>query len=160
MPGIFGPNHLYWSPDTNAAWLLAGCTLAFYRRSGRRVGSAGVPVAVAAIGAFWLAIEHLHGWYAMQIVGIAGYCILVGVAYSGGVAARLLSFAPLVWLGQISYSLYLWHRPILYALHQNAIVSLPVSLLVAWASYRYVEQPFRRRVEVLPPVAAAGHGSP
>lgn len=67
---------------------------------------------------------------------------------------RLLAIRPLVWIGLLSYSLYLWHWPLL-AFHRylgifQTSVSIRASLLVAslilaWLSLRYVEQPFRRR---------------
>jgi len=67
---------------------------------------------------------------------------------------RALSTAPAVLIGKISYSLYLWHWPILiYARHAlgrdpNAIesaASIAASFAVSYLSWRYVEQPFRRR---------------
>ena len=66
---------------------------------------------------------------------------------------HLLSFPPLVGLGVISYSLYLWHWPIL-ALVRNlvgarlplpwAIGSVGLAVVVAAASWRWVEEPVRR----------------
>jgi hypothetical protein len=58
---------------------------------------------------------------------------------------------PINWLGEVSYSLYLWHWPIAVVLiYQNtkpsvfnAIVALVLSLLLAWLSYRFVETPAR-----------------
>ena len=66
--------------------------------------------------------------------------------------ARLLSTKPVVFLGLISYSLYLWHWPILvfakYRLGDlSPVVSaalLAISFLVAYLSWRFVEEPFRR----------------
>lgn len=72
-------------------------------------------------------------------------------------AARALSVRPLVWLGQISYSLYLWHFPIIDTTAGSAhAVRAGFSVLVAWLSYRFVEQPFmrRRKHPVLVPVPA------
>lgn len=67
---------------------------------------------------------------------------------------RLLASKPFVWVGLISYSLYLWHWPILVFLKYLNLDELPVplkllavalSIGVAWLSYRFVEQTFRRR---------------
>lgn len=71
----------------------------------------------------------------------------------GALAARLLSLPAIVGLGLISYSLYLWHWPLIvfarYALmrEMTAIETagiMALSIGAAWASWRYVEQPFRR----------------
>jgi len=66
-----------------------------------------------------------------------------------------LSFAPLVWVGLISYSLYLWHWPTLvftrYYLVQNFLTPIEtifvvgVTFALAALSWRYVERPFRNR---------------
>lgn len=70
------------------------------------------------------------------------------------IVGSLLSLRPLVWVGLISYSLYLWHWPLLAYARYLAIqpLSLPVrvlavvvAFLLAILSYRYVETPFRKR---------------
>jgi peptidoglycan/LPS O-acetylase OafA/YrhL len=66
---------------------------------------------------------------------------------------RLLSTAPLTFVGKISYSLYLWHWPIfaLYRYHVGrelargeGLVLVAISVLLAIGSWRYVERPFRQ----------------
>lgn len=68
--------------------------------------------------------------------------------------SQILSLAPLVWIGLISYSLYLWHWPLL-VLPQLILAreltpvevafAIGFSVLAAALSWRFVEQPFRRR---------------
>jgi hypothetical protein len=66
---------------------------------------------------------------------------------------RLLTWKPLVFIGLISYSLYLWHWPLLifskYPLnHETARSSaarLLASAVLATLSWKYIETPFRRR---------------
>ena len=79
----------------------------------------------------------------------------VALLYGGGAPSgpvRLLAAAPLRFLGKISYSLYLWHWPLLVlplmflerALTGVEIVaSVAVAIGVSWLSWRFVEQPFR-----------------
>lgn len=62
-----------------------------------------------------------------------------------------LSFAPLVWLGTVSYSLYLFHWPIFATLHYIGITSfyarvvgLCLAILLAIGSYYFIEKPFRK----------------
>jgi len=65
--------------------------------------------------------------------------------------ARLLSLAPLRWIGAVSYSLYLWHWPLIALYnarhpsmtHGARVAILLLSLLASVISYRYVERPFR-----------------
>ncbi|MGQ2902175.1 MAG: acyltransferase family protein [Neoaquamicrobium sediminum] len=65
--------------------------------------------------------------------------------------ARLLGFGPLRFVGKISYSMYLWHWPVLAFQRyyspdlslQQKLASVCVIVLLAWLSYRFVEQPFR-----------------
>ncbi|MSP82083.1 MAG: hypothetical protein EXQ94_03880 [Alphaproteobacteria bacterium] len=82
---------------------------------------------------------------------------LVIYAGTGGtsVVTRALAFRPLVFIGLISYSLYLWHwtllalareataRPLLSPL--TTVVVLAASFAAATLSWRYVERPFRDR---------------
>ena len=71
-----------------------------------------------------------------------------------GPTARWLSLAPLRWIGLISYSVYLWHRPLISFYQSRTGTSLSLvesglliaaSLAAGAASYRLVEQPVLRR---------------
>jgi peptidoglycan/LPS O-acetylase OafA/YrhL len=84
---------------------------------------------------------------------VFGSCALIAagtLAASG--PSRFLGARPLAWIGDLSYSWYLWHWPVIVfakALWPHAGTAAPVaaaaSLLPAWASYRYVEAPIRTR---------------
>ena len=67
---------------------------------------------------------------------------------------RLLALRPLVWVGLLSYSAYLWHQPV-FAYARIVLGHIPlagmlglsmVSLGLAWATWRLVETPTRRGV--------------
>ncbi len=69
------------------------------------------------------------------------------------VAGKMLTFKPIVFLGLISFSLYLWHWPILVYLKYVYIQSLPLyaliigmllTLLLSYLSWKYIEVPFRK----------------
>ena len=75
-------------------------------------------------------------------------------AQTSTLVGKTLSFKPLVFVGLISYSLYLWHWPILaflrYCISENLSVSHRIfaviaSFACAIASWRFVETPFRHR---------------
>lgn len=62
----------------------------------------------------------------------------------------VLSATPLQWLGTWSYSIYLWHWPLVAAIAYFGLAgplvapaAFAVSLLAGWASYRFIEQPCR-----------------
>lgn len=71
----------------------------------------------------------------------------------GSLLARPLAWGPLVWVGKRSYSIYLWHYPLLLLMNPASDVSqtpwwmyaLQVALVVAVAAlcYRFIETPFR-----------------
>jgi peptidoglycan/LPS O-acetylase OafA/YrhL len=78
--------------------------------------------------------------------------IAAAVSHQRGPVARLLSFAPLVFIGRISYGLYLWHYPLFIWLNSARTgltgsgllaLRLGVSLVVAIASFYLVERPIR-----------------
>jgi hypothetical protein len=79
--------------------------------------------------------------------------LLIGT--SKGFTARLLSNRVLVWIGALSYSLYLWHWPVLAFLRYYTgaeVLDLPFSLLfialtllLSLISYYWVERPLRSR---------------
>jgi peptidoglycan/LPS O-acetylase OafA/YrhL len=71
-----------------------------------------------------------------------------------GPTGRLLSLAPLRWIGRISFSLYLWHWPIiaLYKIetgtglsHSEQLGLIAVSTAAGAVSYYMIERPFLRR---------------
>jgi peptidoglycan/LPS O-acetylase OafA/YrhL len=82
----------------------------------------------------------------------AALVVAGGAAGAGTIPVRLLTLAPMRYLGRISYSLYLWHWPILVLPAAAIDGTLPliarlalvgVSISVATASQRWVEDPIR-----------------
>ncbi|MEM1079382.1 MAG: acyltransferase family protein [Pseudomonadota bacterium] len=85
----------------------------------------------------------------------AAILIWVGAHPAGSLVSHFLGRQPVVWIGLISYSLYLWHWPIL-ALMRVALDTAELSTLagscavilsfaMAWLSFRFIERPFRVR---------------
>lgn len=99
---------------------------------------------------FWL-VEKANFPGLWSLLPCLGAALLI--AARRGVVSSLLACAPMVWLGGVSYSLYLWHWPTLafiryytgqYTLTASLLTAfLLVTLLLAWLSYRFVEQPVR-----------------
>jgi peptidoglycan/LPS O-acetylase OafA/YrhL len=102
------------------------------------------------------------------LLPVGGACLLIaaGARTPLGVS-RLLSLRPVVWMGDISYSFYLWHWPFIVfarALWPSegrwlAAVAVAVSLIPAWLTYRYVENPIRYRSRTGSRSPATGRGA-
>ena len=83
---------------------------------------------------------------------VLGTALLMLFAEKSTIAAKFLSWQPMIQVGLISYSAYLWHQP-LFAFARLRTVNEPsltlmlslsfLSLILAWASVRWIERPFR-----------------
>jgi len=84
---------------------------------------------------------------------IGAACLIWSGAARRTVAGRLLSIPPARFFGKISYSLYLWHWPIWVLgnqLHEpktsvGRLIFIGISIAAATLSWRFIEQPFRKR---------------
>jgi peptidoglycan/LPS O-acetylase OafA/YrhL len=104
---------------------------------------------IAAAAAVLNGHSAFPGWWA--ILPVAGTALLVS-APGAGISRGVLASPPLVWIGLISYPLYLWHWPLLVfgatikfaplTLLERELV-LIASVLLAWATYRFIEMPIR-----------------
>jgi peptidoglycan/LPS O-acetylase OafA/YrhL len=152
-------NRLYFGPDTHADGLMMGAALAIILQ--RR--SITVPEGLLPwiVGSFVLAVlipDVNTGWHIIGLPLFELVCAaLIAAAVSGSSLTSALSWPPLVFLGKISYSLYLWHFMLLWAFGSRyEMIALPVTFACAYLSYRFVERPFRRRrfAPVSEPLAA------
>jgi hypothetical protein len=85
------------------------------------------------------------------LLPVLGTCLVILASSNEGVLGSVFGFKPLAWLGERSYSIYLWHWPIIillpYALKgdlntQTKILSLVLTLVIASLSTAYIERPF------------------
>jgi peptidoglycan/LPS O-acetylase OafA/YrhL len=98
----------------------------------------------------------------MPVLGTVGL-LIGGLGSPASPVTRLLSVKPLVWIGDRSYSWYLWHWPlIVYAravfptTSYAPLAAAAVSLVPAMLSFGFVEEPIRRRRVWPSPKAAVG----
>lgn len=144
----------FYLPHTRAWELLAGTLLALApppARQDGRAAAAGLGLILAAAALFDRATPFPSLWALAPVCGAA----LVLRHGGAGAAARLLAWPPLVAVGLVSFSFYLWHQP-LFAFARVAgagdgAPSLPArlaliaaALALAWITWAAVEQPFRR----------------
>jgi len=138
------------------AWELAlGALLVFAPAATPRLAHPASVVGIALIGyavfAFTEKTTFPGLWALLPCVGAA----LLIWSGGGGIVNRLLSLPPFGGVGLISYSLYLWHWPVLvfWRIWANGVrpvgheiaVLIAVSFVLAILSYFVIEQPFRQR---------------
>ncbi|MBE7448494.1 MAG: acyltransferase [Kofleriaceae bacterium] len=122
--------------------IAAGCLLAAvrprldrsatYLRFLRSPWFALVPaIVIAANLPAWFALEYTTHITIMNL-GVA-LCVDRCVRFPDGWTGRALNAAPLVWLGGLSYSLYLWQEPFLNPHGRMAINTFPLNLALAVA---------------------------
>jgi len=145
----------YYSPLTRAWQVIAGMVLALWpwrqRPTALRATASGIVGAIIGMGAMLLGDEHtgLPGAWSVLPV-IAALLLLHAGTNPDQPVARLLGRAPLVWLGDRSYALYLWHWPVI-VLSSIALPELPGGPIIAalgagviaYAAERWVERPLR-----------------
>jgi peptidoglycan/LPS O-acetylase OafA/YrhL len=147
-----GASHhrLYNGPDTHAEGLVAGAFVAFLvaRRPDLTLPRITLALTLPFVTLFLFARTQSTGWDGIGLpLAETGCVALVMAALTLPEWQRLLSFAPLRWLGRISYSLYLWHAMLMWATNQRlGWLVAPASIAIAYASTRWLEEPIRVRV--------------
>jgi peptidoglycan/LPS O-acetylase OafA/YrhL len=108
---------------------------------------AGLVIVLSAMVALHAAVPY-PGW--MALIPCLGAGAIVGWGGSSRMAGMLLGAPPMVFLGRISYSLYLWHWPVLFAWKRFQLdatggrwLAIGISIGLGYACYRYVEAPLR-----------------
>jgi peptidoglycan/LPS O-acetylase OafA/YrhL len=183
------PTRVYFGTDTHAQSLLVGAALAagvaLWRRRGaavvntRRARSALTTTGILGVGVCawtWSQWQYgqdsvFRGGFLVVTVSVAAV-IASAVLHPTGVTARGLSWAPLRYIGTISYGMYLWHFPLDIALTGSStglsgaalfLVRSAVTVIVAAASFHVLERPVRRgqvltkmRARFVTPVAIVG----
>jgi peptidoglycan/LPS O-acetylase OafA/YrhL len=168
VPFATDSSRVYFGTDTHAMGLLLGATfgalaerLAFRPRKGWRVRTWPTDVlggsALLALGILVFRVDQfMPGLYRGGFFGASALAVVTvaTVARRGSLLGRGLDVAPLRWLGDRSYSLYLWHWPVIVvtrpgvdlAMNHWLVLGLRVLLPLglAWLCYRYLERPMRR----------------
>ena len=150
----------YYSTPTRAWELMAGGTLALVARrwpapspgATELAGLAGLAMIVAPIPLLDSSLQPRALWLTIPVFGTVLF-LLAGRAGSGAAACRLLAVGPLVGIGLISYSWYLWHWPLTVfvrltqieplSVGQQIAATIVVPFLLGVATYYGVERPLR-----------------
>jgi len=157
----------FYSPFSRAWEFAVGALIALIGANWKRLGRAGGTIAtvlgtIAVFASFWLissATPFPGPWTLLPVLG-TGLLIIGGLA-SNTLISRVLASRPLLWVGDRSYSIYLWHWPfIVFAAtlwpgnFTAVLIAGAVSVIPAWASYRWIEQPIRNRTFTRPRLTA------
>ncbi len=159
IAAFYSPLSRFW--ELTAGSLLAYLTLhppAFYARLAERTvlpnanakAIAGMLLIVSTVF-YAIPQDQFPGWWALPPV--AGAYLVISAGRDAWINRIVLSSRLLVWIGLISYPLYLWHWPLLsFAYIQEGPASSPLpvraalvlaSIALAWLTYRLVEKPIR-----------------
>ena len=114
------------------------------------VGLVGLAAMVALTNGY-TAFQYRGGTLLCSILTLM---VIAACVQPQGMVARALSAELLVWVGKRSYSIYLWHYPLLLLMNPVAnisdtpwwqyILQVLVVVAVAECSYRFIETPFRK----------------
>ena len=156
-------SRVYYGTDTRAFSLLFGALLAIlweYRMVPRRL-SASVNMVLGSVSFAVLLVMtiEINGssnfWYrGGQFVGTI-LTVLVIYTVSGRKTwlSRFLSNPVLKWIGDRSYSIYLWHYPIILLISKGikaswwiTLIEIVLSVVLAELSYRFIETPIRHGI--------------
>ncbi len=164
------PSRVYYGTDTRAFSLLIGAWLAFVfpvqrvcghgKRGlslGQRkiLGLAGV-ISVFAIILLMIFVDTYSPFLyygGILLVSVLTGVLMLAIVDSLNVVAKVFSVGPLVYIGRISYGIYLWHYPVILLLTDFnsttgtpwyiCILQIVITFCAAAISYHFVEQPIR-----------------
>lgn len=156
-------SRVYYGTDTRAFSLLFGAILAIlweYQMVPRRL-SASVNMVLGSVSFAVLLVMTIaingssNFWYrGGQFVGTI-LTVLVIYTVSGRKTwlSRFLSNPVLKWIGDRSYSIYLWHYPIILLISKGikaswwiTLIEIVLSVVLAELSYRFIETPIRHGI--------------
>ncbi|MCO6509296.1 MAG: acyltransferase [Aridibacter famidurans] len=156
---------MYFGSDVRAHELLIGCLAALMLYWGvfsekekfRAAFRLLAPLSLAGIVISFFAVSHqtafvYNGGFAL--VSAATAVLILGLVLYPSKLSRVFEVAPLVWIGQISYGIYLWHFPVIEGTKKFFEGAMPpvflaaagvlMSVAVAAVSYYLLELPFLR----------------
>lgn len=160
----WNPDTLFFHPLARFWELLAGAALAYrHQNPGGNIlpfglngainrhllSLAGLISVLSSFVLFSSKMNHPGGYTLLPLLGATALIASGG----GAIGNRALSLRPLVWIGLISYPLYLWHWPILSYLRimESGVPTEAMlwsgagcALLLAGFTYKFIEQPLRR----------------
>ncbi|NOV03750.1 acyltransferase family protein [Paenibacillus planticolens] len=160
------PSRVYYGTDTRAFGLLIGASLAFicpsrkllnpsFRKNRSWINVTGAIGLLVIIYMFIRTGEYDQSLYTggMLLLSFASAFVIAAAASPSGFVSKILSWKPLRWIGVRSYSIYLWHYPVIVLTSPTnpntapsyllQIMQFTLSIGFAALSYSFIENPFR-----------------
>lgn len=152
---------IYQGSEVNLQAILIGCVCGLLFTGGHleRFKTSRAPKYATPLGAAILVLSvlgpdwHTNAWFFAGPLTL--YCLMCAVVLLGVVLqpgqliARLLSKSLMVWVGKLSYSIYLWHVWVIFVLVNKrtatgVVEEIMITAVLSIGSYHLVEQPFDR----------------
>jgi len=173
------PSAAFYMPHARSWELAAGCLLAQAGIAAPAPGRAGIATAIQGqrvrnlvslaaallLAAGLMLIDETRDFPGTwALLPTAGAALLIWTGPDATVNRRILARPWLVWIGLISYQLYLWHWPLLSFLHLTRpedaglaprALAIAASFPLAWATYAWIDKPIRTRQRSRAAVIAA-----
>ncbi|MBK2255612.1 acyltransferase [Francisella philomiragia] len=165
ITNFFNAQEYYYFPLTRAFELLFGCILGIYlTRKESKIDNVVLLNILALLSLVLMLYPILFksssypsNWMIMSCLG-ATLFIYIGSGYNVNFSMvhRIFSLRPIVSIGLISYSLYLWHWPIIayvnyLSIDKTVLIKIAiflVSIILAMFTYFFVEKPFRYKFKL------------
>lgn len=157
------PSATFYLLPTRGWELLVGVFAAFYLKNKKQSESNTLNQFLSILGLIMIFFSIIifskttpfPSLYAL--IPTIGTALLILFVTQNTLAYKLLTLAPILNIGLISYSTYLWHQPLLaFARHSQAeelanitTISLCIlSLIMGYISWKWIEQPFRNKSQI------------
>ncbi len=148
------PKAAFYLPQYRAWELAAGAVLAFLPEP--KSARFAAPLGLILIGATVLSLNKSTPFPGTAaLLPVVGAALVLRYGSQPGAVRAFLSVPPVVFVGKISYSFYLWHWPVIvFWKHYTGNASMApteqlalaaLSFALGWLSWRWIEQPLRRR---------------
>lgn len=163
------PTRVYYGTDTHAFGLLIGAMLSLLMTSTDKDmdadswPAANKGILAGTVGSFalvgylaqlvWMGADRDFTYRGgLVLTSVLGAAMIWAVVRESGPLTWIFRTRVMRWLGQRSFSLYLWHWPVVMIVHALSdapswllgLLSLPLSCVPAEVTYQFVENPFRR----------------